>query len=192
MQGDRRLLQVVLIAIAGTDLIECGIHFRRAQFRTVRADQQMAGKPTFRKIAYDIAIVIKLFDAFAETGAARVTAGQTERHVRAQRGRDFLQAFDRPIEIPQRVQCQNRRRRIGGTAGHARADGDALVDVQRHVRLMAARFGHGEQCQHGVVAAHIAAGRGQVARYAPSRFSEKPLPGALRVAVTVSYTPTAQ
>ncbi len=52
MQGDRRLLQVVLIAIAGTDLIECGIHFRRAQFRTVCADQQMAGKPTFRKIAY--------------------------------------------------------------------------------------------------------------------------------------------
>lgn len=49
-------------------------------------------------------------------------------------------------------------------AGHARADGDALVDVQRHVRLMAARFGHGEQYQHGVVAAHIAAGRGQVAQ----------------------------
>ena len=113
MQGDRRLLQVVLIAIAGTDLIECGIHFRRAQFRTVCADQQMAGKPTFRKIAYDIAIVIKLFDAFAETGAVCKATGQAERHVRAQRGSNGAQALYGPVQLPETIDRQHGRRGVG-------------------------------------------------------------------------------
>ena len=96
---------------------------------------------TLRQIAYDIAVIGKLFDPLSETGAVGVPSGQAERHIGAKRGCDLLQTRDRPIEIPQGVQRQQCGGRIGGSARHAGSDGNALFDVQRHVRFVAAGLG---------------------------------------------------
>ena len=57
---------------------------------------------------------------------------------------------------------------------------------------MAARFGHGEQGEHGMVASHVAAGGGQIAKIGTFKIQGETDPGFLRLVVTVSYTPTAQ
>mgnify|MGYP000523792135 CR=1 FL=1 len=57
---------------------------------------------------------------------------------------------------------------------------------------MAARFGHGEQGEHGMVASHVAAGGGQIAKIGTFKIQGETGSGFLRLVVTVSYTPTAQ
>ncbi len=120
---------MIRIAASRADAIEGGIHFRRTQFGVVRADQQAAGKSASHQFVHSGIVFVEDFDAFAEAGAARVSSRQTERHIRAQRGGDLPQPFDGPMEVPQRVERQQCRGRIGGTARHAGADGNALFDA---------------------------------------------------------------
>ena len=74
---------MIVVSCAGADLVEHGIHFRRAQFRLIRADQETARKALFRQFAHVVAVLAELFDLLAEACASRVASGQTERHIRA-------------------------------------------------------------------------------------------------------------
>ena len=91
---------MIVVGCAGADLVEHGIHFRRAQFRLIRADQQTACKALIRQFQHGVAVFAELFDLLAEAGASRIASGQAERHIRAQCGGNLLQPFDGPIKIP--------------------------------------------------------------------------------------------
>ena len=74
---------MIVVSWSGADLVEHGIHFRRAQFRLICADQQAACKTLSRQISHVVAVLAELFDLLAEACASRVASGQTERHIRA-------------------------------------------------------------------------------------------------------------
>ena len=83
MQTDGRRLQMIAIAIAGTDRIKRVIHLGSAELRLIRADQYLSGISLADEIAFCGTARINDLDAFAESGAVREPAGQTEWHISA-------------------------------------------------------------------------------------------------------------
>lgn len=97
MQTDGRRLQMIAIVIAGTDRIKRVIHLGSAELRLIRADQYLSGISLADEIAFCGTACINDLDAFAESGAVREPAGQTEWHISAQCGGNGTQAFHWPV-----------------------------------------------------------------------------------------------
>ena len=68
-------------------------------------------------------------EPLADSACERVRSAEEERDVGAERRADRQQPLERPVEAPQAVQREQRRRRVRAAAAQPGAGRDALVDA---------------------------------------------------------------